>query len=200
MKRSITFFVVVAVVALVTLAARASQDPTAATPFDQSQSAAAAITITSVPASMGTLEERIQRGFTIAPVPLNLRGKNVAFVGLGSYIVNGQGGCNDCHTNPPYAPGGNPFMGEPRKVNAARYLAGGTAFGPGIVSRNITPDANGLPGGLTFQEFLHVMRTGEDPDHPGELLQVMPWPVYGQMRWADLRAVYEYLRAIPSVH
>ena len=110
MKRSITFFVVVAVVALVTLAARASQDPTAATPFDQSQSAAAAITITSVPASMGTLEERIQRGFTIAPVPLNLRGKNVAFVGLGSYIVNAQGGCNDCHTNPPYAPGGNPFM------------------------------------------------------------------------------------------
>jgi hypothetical protein len=200
MKRFIAFFVVVAVVALVTLAAKASQDPTAAAQSAQSASAAASITITSLPASMGTLEERIQRGFAIAPVALNLKGKNVAFVGLGSYIVNAQGGCNDCHTNPPYAPGGDPFQGQPRKVNAARYLAGGMPFGPGIVSRNITPDANGLPGGLTFTEFLHVMRTGEDPEHPGELLQVMPWPVYGQMRWADLRAVYEYLRAIPSVH
>ena len=200
MKRTITFFVVLASLALITFAAKASQDPAAATVSAQDQSAAASITITSTPASMGTLEERIQRGFAIAPVPLNLKGKNVAFVGLGSYIVNAQGGCNDCHTNPPFAMGGDPFLGQPRKVNAARYLAGGMAFGPGIVSRNITPDANGLPGGLTFQEFLHVMRTGEDPDHPGELLQVMPWPVYGQMRWADLRAVYEYLRAIPSIH
>ena len=45
-----------------------------------------------------------------------------------------------------------------------------------------------------------MMRMGEDPDHPGRILQVMPWPVYGQMRWADLRAIYEYLRAIPPVH
>jgi hypothetical protein len=36
----------------------------------------------------------IQQGFAIAPVPLNLAGKNRALVGLGSYIVNGQGDCN----------------------------------------------------------------------------------------------------------
>src|SRR4051794_2945460 len=82
-------------------------------------------------ASSGDPEtERILRGFQIAPVKLNLRNKNRDLVGLGSYIVNAQGGCNDCHTAPPYAPGGNPFQGQPKKVNAAHYLAGGQQFGP----------------------------------------------------------------------
>ena len=65
---------------------------------------------------LGLLElQRIIRGFQISPVPLNLQGKDLALVGLGSYIVNGQGGCNDCHTNPPYAEGGNPFLGQADK-------------------------------------------------------------------------------------
>jgi hypothetical protein len=42
-------------------------------------------------------DPRIRRGFEIAPVPLNLRGKDPALVGLGSYLVT-SGGCNDCHT------------------------------------------------------------------------------------------------------
>ena len=142
--------------------------------------------------------ERIIRGFQISPVRLNLRGKDRNMVGLGSYIVNAQGGCNDCHTNPPFAPGGDPYRGEPKRINAARYLAGGTSFGP-IISRNITPDDEGLPAGLTFREFRTVMRTGHDPDNPGEILQVMPWPVYGEMTNRDLKAVYEFLRAIPHV-
>jgi hypothetical protein len=33
-----------------------------------------------------------------------VRRKDFVFVGLGSYLVNAAGGCNDCHTNPPYAP------------------------------------------------------------------------------------------------
>jgi hypothetical protein len=143
--------------------------------------------------------ERIVRGFQIAPVPLNLRHRNRQLVGLGSYIVNAQGGCNDCHTNPPYAPGGDPYKGEPTKINADRYLAGGTPFGPFTVSRNITPDSNGLPAGLTLAEFKSVMRTGHDPDDPGDILQVMPWPIYGNMTDNDLRAVYEYLRSIPHI-
>ncbi len=40
----------------------------------------------------------IKIGFQIAPVPLNLEGKNRALVGLGSFIVNAQGDCNGCHT------------------------------------------------------------------------------------------------------
>lgn len=145
---------------------------------------------------------RIFRGYQIAPVPLRLRGRNRALVGLGSYIVNAQGGCNDCHTNPPYEEGGNPFLGQPEQINTDGYLAGGVQFGP-FTSRNITPHEDGLPAGLTWPEFKRVIRTGHDPDqeHPeiSPLLQVMPWPVYRHMTDRDLRAIYEYLRAIPPI-
>src|SRR4051794_16840920 len=73
---------------------------------------------------------RIFRGYQISPVPLHLRNLDRDLVGLGSYIVNAQGACNDCHTNPPYAAGGDPYMGQPKKVNAENFLAGGQAFGP----------------------------------------------------------------------
>jgi hypothetical protein len=147
---------------------------------------------------LGELAQRVARGFKIAPVPLNLAGLDRGLVGLGSYIVNAQGGCNDCHTEPPYAAGGDPFLGQRKKINAAAYLAGGMEFGP-FISRNITPDANGRPGGLTLIQFIAVMRTGHDPDDPSRLLQVMPWPVYQDMRYDDLRAIYTYLKAIPSL-
>lgn len=142
---------------------------------------------------------RIYRGFQINPVPLKLRGRDRNLVYLGSYIVNAQGGCNDCHTNPPYAPGGDPFLGEPEHINVDGFLAGGTPFGPTLVSANLTPDEHGLPAGMTWPEFKHLMRTGHDPHEPGEILQVMPWPVYGKMTDRDLKAIYEYLRSIPSI-
>lgn len=160
------------------------------------------------PTAMAGDKSRIRKGLKIAPVPLNLDGLKESRVGLGSYIVNAQGGCNDCHTNPPFAAGGNPYVGEKAQVNADGYLAGGVAFGP-FVSRNLTPDEDGRPAGLTFGEFKSIMRRGVDeggvPPHvpgPGaanDLLQVMPWPVYGQMTTGDLRAVYDYLSAIPSL-
>ena len=139
---------------------------------------------------------RVERGFALAPVHLNLRHKNRALVGLGSYIVNAQGACNDCHTCPPFTPDHDPYTGGDGVPNAANYLAGGTEFGP-FISRNITPDPNGKPAGLTRDAFIALMRKGHDPDNPGELLQVMPWPVYGRMLKSDLSAVYEYLSAIP---
>jgi hypothetical protein len=155
---------------------------------------------------------RIIRGYRIAPVPLDLHGKDLALVGLGSYIVNAAGGCNDCHTSPPFAEGGDPFVGQDKAVNAARYLAGGTPFGDPTdpdtpVSRNLTPRANGLPANLTWPQFRQTIKTGEDlknrrpfaPSEDKDLLQVMPWPVYQDLSDRDLRAIYEYLRAIPSL-
>lgn len=141
------------------------------------------------------LASRVAVGYRINPVDLRLRGKNKFLVGLGSYLVNAGGGCNDCHTHPSFAPGGDPFKGETEIVNTAQFLAGGRQFGP-ITSSNITPDENGLPAGLTFEEFEHLLRTGEDE---GRILQVMPWNVYGKMTRLDLRAIYEYLSAIPSL-
>jgi hypothetical protein len=140
-------------------------------------------------------KSEVKRGFEIAPVPLNLKGKNRDLVGLGSYIVNAQGGCNDCHTCPSYDPNDNPYVNGQGKTNAANYLAGGVPFGP-FISKNITPDVSGKPHGLTFEQFEQALRTGIDPDDGG-MLQVMPWPVYRYMTERDLRAIYEYLSAIP---
>jgi hypothetical protein len=146
----------------------------------------------------GDDESLIKRGFEISPVELNLKGKNRALVGLGSYIVN-TGGCNDCHTNPSYLPGHDPFLGEEEQINVPCFLSGGTPFGPGLSSRNLTPDPDGLPGGLTLEMFFKTLRTGEDQNNPGtgDLLQVMPWPVFGKKTDRELTAVYEYLSAIP---
>jgi hypothetical protein len=76
-------------------------------------------------------ESQVKRGFELVPkgVKLNLMGKNPGMVGLGSYIVN-TSGCIDCHSHPTYAPGGDPFLGQPEMVNATHYLSGGRQFGP----------------------------------------------------------------------
>ncbi|HTM18099.1 MAG TPA: hypothetical protein VL135_14395 [Terracidiphilus sp.] len=172
-------------------------------------------------------DSRVQIGLNAAPVPLNMKGKNVALVGLGSYIVNVAGDCDGCHSaGPPtqFAPGGNPYFNQPEQVNPATYLGGGRDFGaliPGsahIISRNLTPDASGLPiGGDSLEKFMTTIRTGVDPDHlhppctgapdanciphpfDGDLLQIMPWPNLRHLSDNDLRAIYEYLSTIPCV-
>jgi hypothetical protein len=174
-------------------------------------------------------ESRIERGFEIAPVPLNMEGKDPALVGLGSYLVNASGGCNDCHSAGPqteYLLDGNPYFGQPTRINPATYLGGGRDFGPllptpgspHIVSRNLTPDKTGLPeGGHTFDQFREILRTGVDFDHlhppcaagqttnclpppfDGNKLQIMPWPEYQNLTEHDIRAIYEYLSAVPCI-
>ena len=146
-------------------------------------------------------DSQVRRGYEIVPkgVKLELQGRNRALVGMGSYIVNSSG-CIDCHSHPSYAPGGNPFKGEPEMVNAAQYLSGGRTFGPTLKAPNITPDHAGKPAGLTLAQFIQTMRTGHNPnDAAGEILQVMPWPAFGKKTDRDLQAIYEYLRAIPSL-
>jgi hypothetical protein len=213
-------------------------------------------------------EQLVRVGYSIAPVPLNLEGKNHDLVGLGSFIVNAQADCNGCHTGgaPPnfnYANNGNPyFLNQPlgTKTDSTTYLAGGTPFGPAvpasasiggfppgsvpasyppdgypidpttgfpyvgpvIVSRNLTPDKNGLPEGHTLERFMEILRSGKDFDsiHPtcqspsdpnvaqgicvpppvdGSKLQVMPWPAFHNLTDHQIEAVYEYLSAIPCI-
>jgi hypothetical protein len=113
---------------------------------------------------------KVNEGLELSPVPLNLAGKDRNLVGLGSYIVNAQAICNDCHSlfpPPPglsteYTPTGNPYLLSPPggpysgriQVNPATYLGGGNDFGPfgpgiDIVSRNLTADRTGLPRAAT---------------------------------------------------
>jgi hypothetical protein len=163
-------------------------------------------------------EDLAEIGLSIAPVKLTYKPENRELVGLGSFIVNAQADCNGCHTSNPateYQAGGNPYSNQhPTAVNAATYLAGGQDFGPvgggisngkagpgpDIISRNLTPDKTGLPaGGISFANFLTIMRSGTDLDHAhlncsssvtnncyfppadGALLQVMPWPAFSHM-------------------
>jgi len=184
-------------------------------------------------------ESKIHQGFAIAPVHLNVEGRDRRLVGLGSYIVNAVADCNGCHSAGPateyVVPVGNPYFLSPpfsgkQVVNPATYLGGGQDFGPfpggpppspsipHLYSRNLTPDKTGLPeGGHTFEQFRQIMRQGTDFDHVhpnctagpgtppncleppfnGALLQVMPWPTFQNMNDHDLRAIYEYLSAIP---
>ena len=144
------------------------------------------------------LDVRARIGLRIAPVPLNTRGKNLELVGLGSYLVNAIGGCNDCHTHPSYMAGGDPYQGQAEVINTDQYMTGGRQFGP-FIAPNLTPDAHGRPAGLTQEEFAHTLRTGRDPNDPGRPLQVMPWPILRNLSDRDLRAIYEFLRAIPSL-
>lgn len=155
-------------------------------------------------------ESQVQKGFAIAPVHLNLDGKNRSLVGKGSYLVNAVTPCNDCHTFPNYSPTNNPFNGQPGAINVAGYMAGGRLFAlpiGNVISRNLTPDALGRPAGLSFSDFREIIRTGIDddaappnvPSATHDLLQVMPWPILRNMTDGDLRAIYEYLSAIPCI-
>jgi hypothetical protein len=164
-------------------------------------------------------KEMIQIGLAVAPVPLNMAGKDPDMVGLGSYIVNVTGDCNGCHSHGPateyVVPSGNPYLLQPpysgtTQVNAATYLGGGRDFGafpplPGallhIISRNLTPDKSGLPeGGRTLAEFIEIMRTGVDLDHahpnctgnvPGPNCMLAPFDgdKLQIMRWPSFRSM-----------
>ena len=164
--------------------------------------AAIALAGATAPVAHATVDSDVARsaeGLKIAPVTLNLKGLNSSTVGLGSYLVNAIGQCNDCHTTPTFATGGNPFDGQALKVVKTAYLAGGVFFGGTLCSSNITPDKTGLPDGLTLAHFLTAMQTGHDfRAKPKVLLQVMPWPYFRNMTASDLTAIYEYLRAVPS--
>lgn len=172
-----------------------------------------------------TESHKVRVGLEASPVPLNMTGKDKNMVGLGSYMINVTSECNGCHSKGPadqYVFGGAPFFGQkPTKVNPATFLGGGRDFGaliPGsasIVSRNLTPDKDGKPAGMTQHEFRQLLKNGVDGDkwHPtcvgapgptcipapfdGSLLQIMPWPAYQNMTNHEMNAIYEYLSAIP---
>ena len=129
----------------------------------------------------------VERGFAIAPVPLNLAGRDRGLVGLGSYLVNAIGDCNGCHSSGtaaslnifPYKPGGNPYFGQPEALDPSVYLNGGAFFGwvgtptgpfgyqgPAIITRNLTPNYAGVPeNGNSLAAFTQILRHGTDFDH-----------------------------------
>jgi hypothetical protein len=153
-------------------------------------------------------DSRVQIGFNIAASQNIKLDPNVRSQGLGSYLVTASN-CNDCHTQPNFAPGGDPAQRQPKQVNLANYLAGGRVFptpAGTFCSRNLTPAPNtDLPAGLTRKQFIYVMKTGCDPqdenfDDPQTcgLLNVMPWSNFNvTYDNFELSAIYDYLSALP---
>lgn len=184
----------------------------------------------------GSEDSLIQQGFAISPIPkdqLRMAGKDPDLVGLGAYLVNAAADCNGCHSFPRFLVRGDsagsnaqftdPYLGNPTdqtltdaplraNFNIKHFLAGGRCFG-GFMSYNITPDASGMPLGLTEAEFIRVLRTGEDihceknPSDPicalgtpganPNELQTMSWPTYHAMTDRHIKAIYAYLSSIP---
>ena len=137
----------------------------------------------------------------------------------GKYIVMITG-CHDCHTPLKIGPKGpEPDMlrmlsGHPEKLTmpAPPELPDGpwlwigaatnTAFaGPwGITfATNLTPDENTGLGIWTEEMFVKALKTGKHMGQSRQIMPPMPWPAYSHMSDEDLKAVYAYLRTIPSV-
>ena len=126
-------------------------------------------------------DPRVSIGLEIAPVPLNLVGKNQDLVGLGSYLVNAVGDCNGCHSSNapplalyPYVTGRIPYFHQPAKIDADVYLAGGQSFG---INGGATPAC--IPTGPIVYDAAGDTYNNI-PD--GNLLQVMPWFTFSHMR------------------
>jgi hypothetical protein len=163
------------------------------------------------------------RGLAVQPlnsaqVPNTLQGAGLdeqALYALGSYIVNTQSGCSDCHTNPPRLPVMEGDASK-RKINTAGYLAGGQVFevgtfGPGLdkltgqtrtMSENLTP--HNLTGfNQPFATFLQIMTTGTHAEMGANATPLgfpMPWMHYRNMSLRDLQGVYTYIRNVTAVN
>ncbi|MEW5978146.1 MAG: diheme cytochrome c-553 [Acidobacteriota bacterium] len=129
-------------------------------------------------------------------------------------------GCNDCHTPHKIGPNGpEPDMtrmlsGHPENVAAPKpptslpepwVWAGtgsNTAFaGPwGITyAANLTPDQNTGIGIWTEDMFLRAIKLGKHMGQSRQIMPPMPWPAFSNLDEQDLRAIYRYLRSIPTI-
>jgi len=112
----------------------------------------------------------------------------------GGYLVNGVGGCNNCHT--PRGPGGatdlildKRLSGSTQAFQAPQYVVKGS---------NLTPDPETGLGSWSDAQIKTAIMTGKSKDgHP--LAPNMPSAVYGFLTPRDQDAIVAYLRSVPPV-
>ncbi len=147
----------------------------------------------------------VLRGLAISPLADDataaaLTPSQQALYGRGSYIVNGPGLCNECHTV-----GGRNKMTH--KVDTTHFLAGGQAFAvpPPLqpilgqvrtMSANLTGDLYGFT--LPYAGFLDTWLSGVSftSATPHTLGFPMPFDVFRNMTNQDKEAVYTYITTI----
>lgn len=116
----------------------------------------------------------------------------------GSYYFNAAS-CGDCHTK----------QEKGEKIKGME-LAGGFEFpmktGGIVRSSNITPDKTTGIGGWDEAAFVKRFKAYGDSSYQtpriaaGEFNSVMPWTMYKNMKEADLKAIYAYLRTVPAIN
>ena len=141
-----------------------------------------------------------------------------ARVGRGAYLVRIMG-CNDCHTPWKLGPRGpEPDMsraltGHPADVTMPpapapampwswTAAATNTAFaGPWGVSftANLTPDPDTGLGKWTEEMFIATMKTGKHEGKGRPVLPPMPVQMLAALEDQDIRALFAYLKSLPSV-
>jgi mono/diheme cytochrome c family protein len=112
----------------------------------------------------------------------------------GGYLVNGIGGCSNCHT--PRGPGGatdlqldKRLSGSTQTFQAPQYTVKGS---------NLTPDAETGLGSWTDAQIKAAITTGKRRDGV-QLVPNMPSAVYGLLTERDQDAIVAYLRSIPAI-
>ncbi len=143
-------------------------------------------------------------------------------VAKGKYLVN-LGGCNDCHSPKVFTEMGpvpdttRLLSGHPSDAKLAPIdtsmiqpgkwvLTSGTDFtawvGPWGISytANLTPDEETGLGAWTPELFIKALRTGKHMGVGRPILPPMPWPYIGQLKDADLKAMFAYLQSLPPIH
>jgi mono/diheme cytochrome c family protein len=110
----------------------------------------------------------------------------------GEYLVNGPGGCGNCHTKR-----GADLFSDP-----AQFLAGGVKFSSPVFevySRNITPDKDTGIGSWSEAQIIRALREGVAKE--GNVLgEPMPFNVYNKMSDEDAKAIATYLRTVKPMH
>lgn len=108
----------------------------------------------------------------------------------GKYLVDGIGGCGNCHT-----PRGGPMKGK--------FLAGGSSFGGPKApfksyAPNITPDKETGIGNWTDAQLITAIREGKRPD--GSVIgPPMAIEFYHGMSDTDVKAIVAFLRTVTPV-
>lgn len=138
---------------------------------------------------------------------------DAALFARGSYIVNAQASCNDCHTNRD-----RDYQSATRQINTAAFLSGGRVFAvpPPLqpvfkIVRSMTSNLTGSSMGyfttagdptISFQQWVEEITQGVHADMTAPkppLAWPMPWQHFGQMTLGDLEAVYTYVRTVAQV-
>lgn len=110
---------------------------------------------------------------------------NAAAVKRGEYLVK-IGDCIACHSNP--------------KAGTGAFAGGfpiATPFGT-FYTPNITPDKSTGLGRWTAQDFFTAMHEGVRPDGSNSF-PAFPYLYFNRVSQQDLKDIWAYLRAIPSV-